>query len=107
MSYDKSNWCIYNVIANVTNGKYDIPWNCKESWTANKKPMNIMEFDHFQRDAIYKAPRRVVSMHTSSFDNIFTDNNELIYIVQQGKHTYLVNNEGYGYSKYWIEIIGY
>ena len=98
----------YNIIANVTNGKYDIPWNCKESWTTDTKPMNIMEFDQTQRSAIYDAPRRVVSIHTSSFDNIFPkENNELIYIVQQGKSIFLVNNEGYGYSKYWVEIIGY
>jgi hypothetical protein len=98
---------IYDIIGNVTNGKYDIPWNCKESWTANTKPMNIMDFDQTQRAAIYKASKRIVSIHTSSFDNIFVDNNELIYIVIQGKKTFLVNNEGYGYSKYWVEIIGY
>jgi hypothetical protein len=52
----------------------------------------------------------VISKFTSSFDYIFPSNeedNELVYLVSRANKTFIVNNEGFGYSRYIIELRNY
>jgi hypothetical protein len=102
----------YEQIAAVENGGFVIPFERKVDFDDCRTEVSIYDLNPKQVKAIYNAPFLNVSLHTSAFDYLFPrelegNANKYIYIVKRGNQTFLVNNEGFGYSRYIVELKNY
>jgi len=102
----------YDQIAAVENGSFLIPFERKTDFEDCRTIVDVLDLNSAQIEAIYNAPFMNVSLHTNAFDYIFPreleeNANMYIYIVKRGNQTFLVNNEGFGYSRYIVELKNY
>ena len=102
----------YDQIAAVENGSFLIPFERKTDFEDCRTIVDVLDLNSAQIEAIYNAPFMNVSLHTNAFDYIFPrelegNANKYIYIVKRGNQTFLVNNEGFGYSRYIVELKNY
>lgn len=103
----------YEQIASLNkDGYFTIPFERKTDFDDCRTIVNVTDLTYDQIQAVYNAPYLDVSIHTSAFDYIFpreldSEDNKYIYVVKRGNQTFLVNNEGYGYSRYIVELKGY
>ena len=103
----EKNW---ETIARVENGSFNIPFERKVEFEECSTKIDYRDLSLKQKDAILELNTRVVDSRTSAFDNIFpaTDiYNEYCYLVSHKNRIYLVNNEGFQYCRYIIELINY
>lgn len=102
----------YENIANVVNGSFAIPFERKVDFEDCRTIVDVLDLNAKQVKAIYNAPFMSVSITTSAFDYLFPrelegNANKYIYIVKRGHQIFLVNNEGFGYSRYIVELKNY
>jgi hypothetical protein len=100
----------FGSLTRIREGRYEIPFQRKTEFDdcLIYIDYNILSYD--QKKALRQITSMVVSKDTSSFDYLFPsneDDNELVYLVSRDNVTYLVNNEGFGYSRYIIELRNY
>ena len=84
--------------------------NGKEEFDFCETKIDYNKLDVGQKSALHNISTLVVHKEISAFDNIFpedSDVNELVYLVSRGNKNYLVNNEGFSYSRYIVEIINF
>ena len=100
----------FGILTRIREGRYQIPFQRKTEFDDCRSFVNYTDLIPTQKKAIKNISSVVVSKDTSSFDYIFPsneDDNELVYLVSRNNVTYLVNNEGFGYSRYIIELRNY
>lgn len=102
----EKNW---NTLARVENGSFNIPFERKTSFEEVTNKVNYNNLNGFQKVAIDRLSTMILKSYASSFDHIFPNDeeNELCYLVSHKNRTFLVNNEGYNYCRYIVELINY
>jgi len=101
---------LWGILSEVKDGKFVIPFECKEEFDFCETKIDYNKLDVGQKSALHNISTLVVHKEISAFDNIFpedSDVNELVYLVSRGNKNYLVNNEGFSYSRYIVEIINF
>ena len=102
----------FGALTRIREGKFVIPFERKTDFEDCITIVDVLDLNSAQIEAIYNAPFMNVSLHTNAFDYIFPrelegNANKYIYIVKRGKQTFLVNNEGFGYARYIVELKNY
>ncbi|QDP61380.1 MAG: hypothetical protein GOVbin2014_19 [Prokaryotic dsDNA virus sp.] len=99
----------YEQIAAVKNGSFVIPFERKVDFDDCRSVVSLDDLNAKQLKAINNAPSLTLKPNTSAFDYLYpTDfRNKYIYTVTRGNKTFLVNNEGFGYSRYIVELKKY
>jgi len=102
----EKNW---TTLARVENGSFNIPFERKTEFEYVSNKVNFNNLNGFQKVAIESLTTMILKSDASAFDHIYPDGekNELCYLVSHQNKTYLVNNEGFNYSRYLIELINY
>lgn len=103
----EKNW---ETIARVEKGEFTIPFERKVEFEECSTKVDYRDLSVKQKDAILELNTRIVDSRTSAFDNIFPKTdiyNEYCYLVSHKNRTYLVNNEGFTYCRYIVELINY
>ena len=101
---------LWGILSEVKDGRFVIPFECKEEFDFCESKIDYEKLDSAQKGAVNNITSFVVHKQVSAFDHIFpedSDANELAYLVSKGNKTYLVNNEGFTYSRYIIELINF
>jgi hypothetical protein len=101
---------LWGILARVQNGKFIIPFERKEEFDSCTTQVDYNKLEDDQRTALHGISNLIVHKYISAFDYIFpedSDVNELVYLVSRGNKNYLVNNEGFSYSRYIVEIINF
>ncbi len=100
----------FGSLTRIKEGRYVIPFQRKTEFDDCLISVDYDRLGVDQKQALDQISSMVVHKNTSSFDPIFPSNeedNELVYLVSRNNITYLVNNEGFSYSRYIIELINY
>ena len=99
----------YRVLGNIENGYFVIPFERKTDFEEVTTSVDFEDLTPKQKLSITTLSTIVVDKDTSSFCNIFPEgnDNELCYLVSQRNRLFLVNNEGYQYSRYLVELTNY
>ena len=100
----------FGALTRIREGRYEIPFQRKTEFDDCLIYIDYNILSYEQKKALRQITSMVVSKDTSSFDYLFPsneDDNELVYLVSRDNVTYLVNNEGFGYSRYIIELRNY
>lgn len=100
------NW---EILARVKDGSFKIPFERKTDFEEVTTQISYYDLDAAQTYAIINLPAIILPSTTSSFDNIFPkgDDNQLCYLVSHKNRLFIVNNEGYQYARYLVELINY
>jgi hypothetical protein len=100
----------FGALTRIREGKFVIPFERKTDFDDCRSYVDYKDLSITQKIALKKISSMVISKFTSSFDYIFPSNeedNELVYLVSRANKTFIVNNEGFGYSRYIIELRNY
>lgn len=106
MNTNTKNW---EILARVENGTFNIPFERKTDFEEVMESVDFTDLNSTQQKAIRNLSTKIVDSFTSAFDNIYPDgnDNELCYLVSKRNRLFLVNNEGYQYSRYIVELLNY
>ena len=101
---------LWSILTEVNDGRFVIPFERKTEFDDCRSICNYYKLNDKQRGALHNLSTFIVHKEISAFDYIFPENedvNELVYLVSRGNKIYLVNNEGFSYSRYIVEIINF
>jgi len=86
----------------------DLPYDRKTEFYYTSARINFNRLGYLKQNAIRTLT--VVETDKEAFDNLYPkshDENEFIYLVKTQGKLFLVNNEGYEYSRYVAELTNY
>tara|TARA_R100000231_G_scaffold138412_1_gene116713 strand:+ start:65 stop:385 length:321 start_codon:yes stop_codon:yes gene_type:complete len=106
MKKSERNW---EILARVENGSFNIPFERKTEFEEVTTSVDFTDLSFEQRGAVNSLTTKILNSISSSYDNIYPegDDNELCYLVSHKNRLFLVNNEGYQYSRYLVELTNY
>jgi hypothetical protein len=101
----------YNRLAGLNSqGSFKIPYRRKEDFEyATAIDFNLL--GKLTKRTINTLSVYTLSEDACAFDNIFPDyvtgENQYCYLVMKGDNVYLVNNEGFKYCRYIVQLFNY
>ena len=101
---------LWSILTKIEDGRFVIPFQRKTEFDDCTATIDYDNCSSEQKAALHNISTLVVHKQINAFDNIFPydmDVNELVYIVSRGNKNYLVNTEGYMYSRYIVEILNF